>query len=45
MSAQQLEMRWFPVVDDRGRRHMEARWVVIDAAADAAAHDDVASAA
>lgn len=23
-----LTMRWVPVVDDRGRTHMEARWAV-----------------
>jgi hypothetical protein len=22
-----LEMRWVPVVDQRGRKHLEARWV------------------
>jgi hypothetical protein len=24
--AEGLTMRWVPVVDDRGRTHMEARW-------------------
>ncbi|MEZ0577414.1 hypothetical protein [Nocardioides sp. MH1] len=23
----QLEMRWLPVTDERGRTHMEATWV------------------
>ena len=26
--TERLEMRWFPVVDARGRTHMEARWIV-----------------
>ena len=30
-------MHWVPVVDDRGRTHMEARWTV-DAQASAPAH-------
>jgi hypothetical protein len=25
--ASRLEMRWVPVVDQRGRRHLEAQWV------------------
>jgi hypothetical protein len=25
--ADKLELRWLPVVDERGRTHMEAHWV------------------
>ena len=29
-----LEMRWLPVIDARGRTHMEAVWILPDAHAD-----------
>jgi hypothetical protein len=28
-----LELRWLPVVDRRGRKHMEAHWVEVSAPA------------
>lgn len=28
-----LELRWLPVVDRHGRKHMEARWVEVSASA------------
>ena len=31
--ADQLEMRWLPVVDASGRTRMEASWVLVPAAA------------
>ncbi len=33
--TERLTMRWVPVVDDRGRTHMEARWESSETAAPA----------
>lgn len=33
---QQLEMRWLPVTDERGRTRMEAVWITPDVHASAA---------
>ena len=33
MTPTRLEMRWTPVVDDRGRTRMEAHWVEASTAA------------
>lgn len=34
----QLEMRWVPVTDERGRTRMEAVWIEIGAPATVGAH-------
>jgi len=36
--AEQLEMRWLPVVDAAGRTRMEATWVAVPTHAAAAAY-------
>jgi hypothetical protein len=40
--AEQLEMRWLPVIDASGRTRMEATWVVVPPTA-AVAHEQAAT--
>lgn len=35
----ELAMQWIPVVDARGRTHMEARWTTVNRAASATPSD------